>query len=132
MSNSGDISVSSSFQIKNTFLQYSFIGDNVDVENMMPTSRFSGYSGESDTRTLFVGTGRLMTPQLIREMSIVDTKSEFTSRHSLEWKFLFLDHRAPPIIGYLPFEVLGTSGYDYYHFDDLDRVVTCHEACKSK
>lgn len=37
-----------------------------------------------------------MTPQLIREMSIVDTKSEFTSRHSLEWKFLFLDHRAPP------------------------------------
>lgn len=65
-------------------------------------------------------------------MSIVDTKSEFTSRHSLEWKFLFLDHRASPIIGYLPFEVLGTSGYDYYHFDDLDRVVTCHEACKLK
>ncbi len=24
---------------------------------------------------------------------------EFTSRHSLEWKFLFIDHRAPPIIG---------------------------------
>lgn len=70
-----------------------------------------------------------MTPQLIREMSIVDSsKSEFTSRHSLEWKFLFLDHRAPPIIGYLPFEVLGTSGYDYYHFDDLEKVVVCHEA----
>lgn len=96
----------------------------------MPVSRYSGYSGEADTRLIFVGTGRLLTPQLIREMSIVDTKSEFTSRHSLEWKFLFLDHRASPIIGYLPFEVLGTSGYDYYHFDDLDRVVTCHEACK--
>lgn len=78
-----------------------------------------------------MGTGRLQTPQLIREMSIVDSsKSEFTSRHSLEWKFLFLDHRAPPIIGYLPFEVLGTSGYDYYHFDDLENVVACHEACK--
>jgi hypothetical protein len=38
--------------------------------------------------------------------------------------------RAPPIIGYLPFEVLGTSGYDYYHVDDLEKVVTCHEACK--
>lgn len=95
-------------------------------------SRYSGYSGEADTRLIFVGTGRLLTPQLIREMSIVDTKSEFTSRHSLEWKFLFLDHRASPIIGYLPFEVLGTSGYDYYHFDDLERVVTCHEACKFK
>lgn len=109
---------------------YTITGDNVDIENVVPTSRYSGYSGEADTRLIFVGTGRLMTPQLIREMTIVDTKSEFTSRHSLEWKFLFLDHRAPPIIGYLPFEVLGTSGYDYYHFDDLERVVTCHEACK--
>ena len=78
-----------------------------------------------------MGTGRLQTPQLIRELSVTDsTKSEFTSRHSLEWKFLFLDHRAPPIIGYLPFEVLGTSGYDYYHVDDLDNVVTCHESRK--
>lgn len=84
-------------------------------------------------RLLFVGTTRIQTPQLIREMSVIDsTKSEFTSRHSLEWKFLFLDHRAPPIIGYLPFEVLGTSGYDYYHFDDLEKVVMCHEACTSE
>lgn len=82
------------------------------------------------SRLLFVCTGRLYTPQLIRDVSLVDSsRSEFTSRHSLEWKFLFLDHRAPPIIGYLPFEVLGTSGYDYYHFDDLEKVVTCHEAC---
>lgn len=80
-------------------------------------------------RSIFVCTGRLQIPQLIRDMSVVDSsKSEFTSRHSLEWKFLFLDHRAPPIIGYLPFEVLGTSGYDYYHFDDLDKVINCHEA----
>ncbi|KAG8144606.1 hypothetical protein E2320_013085 [Naja naja] len=34
---------------------------------------------------------------------------------------------APPIIGYLPFEVLGTSGYDYYHADDLELLARCHE-----
>jgi hypothetical protein len=46
-------------------------------------------------RLVFVGTGRLHVPLLIREMSLVDsTKSEFSSRHSLEWKFLFLDHRS--------------------------------------
>jgi circadian locomoter output cycles kaput protein len=102
---------------------------------------------------VFVASARLQTPQLSVEMSIVDvSKSEFTSRHSLEWKFLFLDHRyyfeknsnvltkhaiiyylysysGPPIIGYLPFEVLGTSGYDYYHVDDLEKVSSCHEAC---
>lgn len=79
-------------------------------------------------RLLFVGIGRMQTPQLVREMTVVDSeKSEFTSRHSLEWKFIFLDHRATPIIGYLPFEVLGTSGYDYNHFDDLDNIISCHE-----
>lgn len=38
--------------------------------------------------------------------------------------------RAPPIIGYLPFEVLGTSGYDYYHVDDLETLAKCHEQCE--
>uniref|UniRef100_A0A8C2Q9R7 Clock circadian regulator a n=1 Tax=Cyprinus carpio TaxID=7962 RepID=A0A8C2Q9R7_CYPCA len=28
---------------------------------------------------------------------------------------------------YLPFEVLGTSGYDYYHVDDLETLAKCHE-----
>uniref|UniRef100_T1GNV4 PAS domain-containing protein n=1 Tax=Megaselia scalaris TaxID=36166 RepID=T1GNV4_MEGSC len=61
-------------------------------------------------------------------MSIVnESQNEFLSKHSLEWKFLYLDHRAPPIIGYLPFEVLGTSGYDYYHYDDLGKVLLSHE-----
>ncbi|XP_059609357.1 circadian locomoter output cycles protein kaput [Phlebotomus argentipes] len=119
-----------------TYELVQFVGyfrTDVDIENMLPNTRNCIYPSDADTRLIFVGTGRLQTPQLIREMSIVDsTKSEFTSRHSLEWKFLFLDHRAPPIIGYLPFEVLGTSGYDYYHFDDLEKVITCHEALMQK
>ncbi|XP_054434005.1 neuronal PAS domain-containing protein 2 [Pteronotus mesoamericanus] len=76
----------------------------------------------------FIATVRLATPQFLKEMCVVDEPlEEFTSRHSLEWKFLFLDHRAPPIIGYLPFEVLGTSGYDYYHIDDLELLTRCHQ-----
>jgi len=82
-------------------------------------------------KTVFVATGRLLTPQLIRELPVVhSSQTEFTSRHSLEWKFLFVDHRAPPIIGYLTFELLGTSGYDYYHCEDLEQVAACHEALK--
>lgn len=54
-------------------------------------------------RIVFVAVARLEHPQLLREMVLHEpTKSEFTSRHSLEWKFLFLDHRSvvcffPPI-----------------------------------
>ena len=51
-------------------------------------------------KIVFVATGRLVTPQLIRELPVVhSSQSEFISRHSLEWKFLLVDHRAPPIIG---------------------------------
>ncbi|CAH1101059.1 unnamed protein product [Psylliodes chrysocephalus] len=111
-----------------------FIGYFRSDEDCVHTeNRYSGYSGEADTRLVFIGTGRILTPQLIKEMPLLDSvKSEFTSRHSLEWKFLFLDHRAPPIIGYLPFELLGTSGYDYYHVDDLEKVVLCHESLMQK
>ncbi|XP_035680971.1 neuronal PAS domain-containing protein 2-like isoform X2 [Branchiostoma floridae] len=87
-----------------------------------------GVGGSGGDEVVLVMTAKLLAPLFLKEMSVVDeTKREFTSRHSLEWKFLFLDHRAPPIIGYLPFEVLGTSGYDYYHVDDLDRISICHE-----
>lgn len=107
------------------------VGCDLEVDGILTNSRDGIYAGDVETGLIFVGIGRIQTPQLIREMTIVDSlKTEFTSRHSLEWKFLFLDHRAPPIIGYLPFEVLGTSGYDYYHVDDLDKVVNCHESCK--
>ncbi|XP_045490298.1 circadian locomoter output cycles protein kaput isoform X3 [Pieris rapae] len=101
--------------------------------NMKQVDGDEMYQTDPDSRLLFVCTGRIYTPQLIRDVTLVDSsRNEFTSRHSLEWKFLFLDHRAPPIIGYLPFEVLGTSGYDYYHFDDLEKVITCHEALMQK
>ncbi|XP_041861385.1 circadian locomoter output cycles protein kaput [Melanotaenia boesemani] len=79
-------------------------------------------------KVCLIATVRLAKPQFIKEMCTVEEPNEqFTSRHSLEWKFLFLDHRAPPIIGYLPFEVLGTSGYDYYHIDDLETLAKCHK-----
>ena len=66
----------------------------------------------------------------------------------MQWCFLFLYlsifislslslslpplfYRASPIIGYLPFEVLGTSGYDYYHVDDLELIAECHKQRES-
>lgn len=44
-------------------------------------------------------------------------------------KYIFY-FRGPSIIGYMPFEVLGTSGYEYYHIDDLEDVILSHQARK--
>lgn len=108
-------------------------GNGSDDDNISLQSGYSRLSTQDGTltarKTVFVSTARAQTTQLLREMPLTHfAKSEFISRYSLEWKFLFLDHRAPPIIGYLPFELLGTSGYDYYHMDDLERISLCHEA----
>ncbi|KAL4680032.1 hypothetical protein H8957_007304 [Semnopithecus entellus] len=118
-----------------TYEYVKFIG-NFKSLNSVSSSAHNGFEGtiqrthrpSYEDRVCFVATVRLATPQFIKEMCTVEEPNEeFTSRHSLEWKFLFLDHRAPPIIGYLPFEVLGTSGYDYYHVDDLENLAKCHE-----
>ncbi|XP_039622222.1 neuronal PAS domain-containing protein 2 [Polypterus senegalus] len=112
-----------------------FTGD-FKFYNHVPTSSCNGFESAlpraihpaSEEQLCLVATVRLTTPQFLKDMCIIEEPcDEFTSRHSLEWKFLFLDHRASPIIGYLPFEVLGTSGYDYYHVDDLELLAKCHE-----
>uniref|UniRef100_A0A8C3MJ17 Uncharacterized protein n=1 Tax=Geospiza parvula TaxID=87175 RepID=A0A8C3MJ17_GEOPR len=118
-----------------TYEYIKFVGNFRSYSNV-PNSTCNGfdeavpraYRTPPGKQICFVATVRLATPQFLKEMCIVEEPlEEFTSRHSLEWKFLFLDHRAPPIIGYLPFEVLGTSGYDYYHIDDLELLARCHE-----
>ncbi|XP_035798361.2 neuronal PAS domain-containing protein 2 isoform X2 [Amphiprion ocellaris] len=111
-----------------------FVGD-FKFHNNVPTSSCNGLEltlprslqSSLEEQVCLIATVRLVTPQFLKDLCNVDDPcDEFTSRHSLEWKFLFLDHRASPIIGYLPFEVLGTSGYDYYHVDDLELIAQCH------
>ncbi|XP_018600024.2 neuronal PAS domain-containing protein 2-like isoform X3 [Scleropages formosus] len=117
-----------------TYEYVKFVGD-FKFHNYVPTmscNRFElalprALQSSLEEQVCLVATVRLATPQFLKDLCSVDNPcDEFTSRHSLEWKFLFLDHRASPIIGYLPFEVLGTSGYDYYHADDLELIAECH------
>ncbi|XP_062845189.1 neuronal PAS domain-containing protein 2 [Trichomycterus rosablanca] len=118
-----------------TYEYVKFVGD-FKFQSYAPTSSCNGYDlvfpralqSSLEEQVCLVATVRLVTPQFLKDLCCVeDPCDEFTSRHSLEWKFLSLDHRASPIIGYLPFEVLGTSGYDYYHVDDLDLIAQCHK-----
>uniref|UniRef100_A0AAY4AJH2 Neuronal PAS domain protein 2 n=1 Tax=Denticeps clupeoides TaxID=299321 RepID=A0AAY4AJH2_9TELE len=118
-----------------TYEYVKFVGD-FKFHNNVPTSSCNGFEltfprtlqVSLEEQVCLVATVRLATPQFLKDLCNVEEPcDEFTSRHSLEWKFLFLDHRASPIIGYLPFEVLGTSGYDYYHVDDLELIAQCHK-----
>lgn len=88
-------------------------------------------------REYFICIGKLDIPRFSYDLKIIVPpvsdginlfhNNQFLSKHTLKWRFLWIDNRAPSIIGYLPFELLGTSGYDYYHWDDLDKLVISHE-----
>ncbi|CAG2106800.1 unnamed protein product [Medioppia subpectinata] len=117
-------------ELKENYHVVRLIGSFTDINGLNAVSTTTQAVAEGNSRSCFVGIGRLQTPKFLREIQFKTTDGqnrEFISRNSLEWKFLYLDRRAPPIIGYLPFEILGTSGYDYYHWDDLDAVVADHE-----
>ena len=48
---------------------------------------------------------RICSTQNIQQMCVLDeSKREFTSRHSLEWKFLYIDHRSVKTIMHLYIE----------------------------
>ncbi|GFT04271.1 circadian locomoter output cycles protein kaput [Nephila pilipes] len=86
-------------QLLGTFYHWpsSYEGSNsaaFDCDSNSCSSICSMPSAGGEPRSCFVAVGRLQTPHLLRVVNLSDdTKNEFTSRHSLEWKFLFLDHR---------------------------------------
>lgn len=113
-------------------------GDNVKSED----TSYNRYKFEEpppfvSKSRYFICIGRLDIPRFSYDLKIIVPpmrggsnvfhNNQFLSKHTLKWRFLWVDDRAPAIIGYLPFEVLGTSGYDYYHWDDLDKLVISHE-----
>lgn len=62
---------------------------------------------DQEEQCCFVATVRLQNTLLTREMTMsIEKEKEFASRHSLDWKFLFLDQRGPPVLGYLPLKYL--------------------------
>ena len=57
---------------------------------------------------------------------------EFTSRHSTDGRFSYVDQRVTLLLGYLPQELNGTSLYEHIQYDDIPAISECHRNALKK
>lgn len=63
---------------------------------------------------------RVVKDRPITELSLVEsTQEEYITRHGMDGKILYTDHRISFVTGLMPSEVVGTSAFYYMHQDDL-------------
>lgn len=83
---------------------------------------------ENEAPTCVVILGKIEQPQPNRIVMTSDcTEKEFSYRLTMDWKYVFIDHRASSVIGFLPFEVLGTSVYEYCGPEDIFNISQYHK-----
>lgn len=72
--------------------------------------------------------GKVDYPQPNKVVVTSDSQcKQFSYRLSMDWKYVYLDHRASSIIGFLPFELLGTSFYDYCSPEEVFNISQYHK-----
>lgn len=71
---------------------------------------------------------RVVKDRPITELSLVEsTKDEYITRHTMDGKILYTDHRISFVTGLMPGEVMGTSAFHYMHPEDVMWSLVAHK-----
>lgn len=69
---------------------------------------------------IFVGIARLLKKRTITELSLLEAdKDEYVTRHLVDGRIIFCDHRISIVAGYMAEEVSGKSAFAFMHKDDF-------------
>lgn len=69
---------------------------------------------------IFVGVARLLKRRTITELSLLEaTKDEYVTRHLVDGRIIFCDHRISVVAGYMAEEVSGLSAFKFMHREDV-------------
>ncbi|KMQ96377.1 neuronal pas domain-containing protein 2 [Lasius niger] len=90
---------------------------------------------------VFAGVATLPKKRPITELSIMDAnKDEYVTRHLVDGRIIYCDHRVSVVAGYMSEEVSGLNAFAFMHKDDFrwtmiglrqmyDRAETCGSSC---
>ncbi|XP_012279251.1 uncharacterized protein LOC105699099 isoform X2 [Orussus abietinus] len=69
---------------------------------------------------VFVGIARLLKKRTITELSLLEAnKDEYVTRHLVDGRIIFCDHRISVVAGYMSEEVSGLSAFRFMHKEDV-------------
>ncbi|XP_033221977.1 hypoxia-inducible factor 1-alpha-like isoform X2 [Belonocnema kinseyi] len=69
---------------------------------------------------IFVGIARLLKKRTITDLSLLEAdKDEYVTRHLVDGRIIFCDHRISIVAGYMAEEVSGKSAFAFMHKDDF-------------
>ncbi|XP_015172426.1 PREDICTED: uncharacterized protein LOC107064328 isoform X2 [Polistes dominula] len=107
-----------------------------------PQNRNARHRGTSTSNDIiFVGVAWFLAKRPLTELSITDAnKEEYVTRHLVDGRIIYCDHRISIVAGYMSEEVSGMSAFKYMHKDDVrwtiiglrqmyDRAEPCGSSC---
>lgn len=69
---------------------------------------------------IFAGIATLPKKRSITELSIMDAnKDEYVTRHLVDGRIIYCDHRVSVVAGYMSEEVSGLNAFAFMHKDDF-------------
>ncbi|XP_014228656.1 hypoxia-inducible factor 3-alpha-like isoform X2 [Trichogramma pretiosum] len=73
---------------------------------------------------IFIATGHLSKRRPHKDISILDsTRDEYFTRHLIDGRIIYCDHRISTVTGYMTSEVSGASAFKYMHRDDASWTI---------
>ncbi|XP_068206762.1 uncharacterized protein [Palaemon carinicauda] len=94
--------------------------DDDDAQSVCSTNKIGTH--------LLVGFIRVVKDRPITEISLLEsTQDEYITRHTMDGKILYSDHRISFVTGLMPTEVIGTSAFKYMHSEDMVWSMVAHK-----
>lgn len=83
-----------------------------------PVDRGDQDDVQSGSHCCLVAIGRLQVTSAPNCSDLSSSSSEFITRHNVDGKISFVDHRVTALLGYQPQELLGKLIFEFYHPED--------------